>query len=159
MNILGIDPGLGITGYGLVKKTGQKIELIEAGIIKSSSNVPIEKRLYKIYKGLSELAGEFGVDAIAIEKIYSHYKHPVTALLMGHARGVACLVAAEFKIPLINYPSTRVKKAITGRGWASKEQVSRMVMNYLNLKTKPEPYDVTDALSLALAHLFIHSRT
>ncbi len=155
MIILGIDPGLGATGFGLLERKNDSIKLLEAGIIESSSDMHISDRLCKIYRGLTELVKEYKVDVIVLEKLYSHYKHPVTALLMGHARGIACLVAGENNIPLINYPSTRVKKATTGRGWASKQQVSGMVKNFLNLKIAPEPYDVTDALALAIAHIFI----
>lgn len=155
MIILGIDPGLGITGYGLVAWNGRNIKLLEAGIIETSSKSHISERLFKIYKGISGLIKDYKIDVIVLEKLYSHYKHPVTALLMGHARGIACLIAGENKIPLVNYPSTRIKKATTGHGWASKIQVSGMVKNFLNLKTTPEPYDVTDALALAIAHIFI----
>ena len=155
MRILGIDPGLSITGYGLIEDTGTKIKLIEAGVIRTSSDKAISDRLFKIYDGLSEVIEEFRPEILVLEKVYSHYRHPVTSILMGHARGVVCLLCGKYNLQLINYASTRLKKSIVGEGRASKRQVAGMVKTLLRLKKLPEPEDITDALALAISHLNI----
>jgi len=158
MRVLGIDPGLNITGYGLIEEKGSRIKLIEAGVIRTSSDRPIQDRLRKIYDNLAEVIEEYRPEAVVIEKIYSHYKHPATAILMGHARGTICLLCGRYNIQLVSYPSTHLKKSIAGRGRATKSQVAGMVKNFLNLKKCPEPEDVTDALALAISHVNIARR-
>ena len=156
MRILGIDPGLNVTGYGVVEVTSSgKISLIEAGIIKTSSKSKISERLSTIYNGLDLLIENKKPEVLVLEKIYSHYKHPATAILMGHARGVICVLCGLKNIKLINYPSTRIKKAITGSGHASKTQIQRMITEILHLKKNPDPVDVTDALALAIGFVNI----
>ncbi len=152
MRILGIDPGLGITGYGLIELSGRNTGVVEAGVIRSSSKHKMERRLSEIHKKVASLIKDTAPHVVVLEKLYSHYKHPRTSILMGHARGIICLAVEEQGVELVNYPSTRVKKAITGRGHASKQQIQRTVTSLLNLKQAPEPVDVTDALALALAH-------
>ena len=152
MRILGIDPGLGITGYGLIEAGGNSVRLIEAGIIRSSAKDKIEKRLASLYKKVINLIEETLPEAVVLEEIYSHYKHPKTSILMAHARGAICLAVEHRNVALVNYPSTKIKKAITGRGRASKEQMQRTVTSLLGLKNPPEPVDVTDALALAITH-------
>ncbi|MCM8793833.1 MAG: crossover junction endodeoxyribonuclease RuvC, partial [Candidatus Omnitrophica bacterium] len=105
--------------------------------------------------GIREVMKEFRPQVMVLEELYSHYKHPRTAILIGHARGVISLVAEEKKIPLIGYSSTRIKKALLGRGDATKEQVQRMIQYLLNLKNPPQPVDIADALALCLAHVYI----
>jgi len=156
MRILGIDPGLGITGYGVIELSGRDIKVIEAGIVRSDSRHRIERRLTEIHRKIANLIKDTGPHVAVLEELYSHYKHPRTSILMGHARGIICLAINQQKVELVNYPSTRVKKAITGRGHASKQQIQRTVTSFLNLKTIPEPVDVTDALALALAHANVH---
>ncbi len=153
MRALGIDPGLNITGYGLVEDKGSRIKLIEAGIIRTFSDRPIQDRLCKIYDNLSEIIEEYRPEALIVEKIYSHYRHPATAILMGHARGVICLLCGKYNLRLISYPSTQLKKSISGKGRASKRQVAGMVKTFLNLKKSPEYEDATDALALAISYL------
>lgn len=152
MRILGIDPGLGITGYGLIEASGNNVRLIEAGIIRSDARERIEKRLALIYKKIINLIQDTMPEAVVLEQIYSHYKHPMTSILMAHARGTICLAVEHKNVELVNYPTTRIKKAITGRGRASKEQMQRTVTSLLGLKKPPEPVDVTDALALAITH-------
>ena len=89
---------------------------------------------------------------MVIEELYSHYKHPATAILMGHARGVLLLCAAQAEVPVVNYSATRIKKALTGNGRAGKMQVQKAVQHALKLSEIPEPPDVADALALALCH-------
>ncbi|MDP6685417.1 MAG: crossover junction endodeoxyribonuclease RuvC [Candidatus Omnitrophota bacterium] len=152
MRILGIDPGLGITGYGVIELSKKNSTLIEAGVIRSNAKEAIEKRLSEIYRKIISLVKDTKPQVVVLEKVFSHYKHPATSILMGHARGIICLAIEQERIELVNYPSTRVKKAVTGRGHASKQQVQRTVTSLLNLSKPPEPVDVTDALALAMAH-------
>ena len=158
MRILGIDPGLVTTGYGLIDAEGSNYRLIEAGIIKTSAKQKIQDRVNKVHENLRELIAQYAPEVLVLEKLYSHYKHPTTAILMGHIRGVICLVCGESKIPLVNYPSTRIKKAVTGQGHASKIQIQNMVQNFLSLKNLPEPNDVADALAIALSHAFMERK-
>jgi len=152
MRILGIDPGLGITGYGLIEANGNNVRLIEAGIIRSNPKDKMEKRLANIYKKLFNLIEDTLPDAVVLEELYSHYKHPKTSILMAHGRGAICLAVEHRNVALVNYPTTKIKKAITGHGRASKEQMQRTVASLLGLKNPPEPFDITDALALAITH-------
>jgi len=152
MKILGIDPGLGITGYGLIDVCGNNVKLMEAGIIRSNAKDKMEKRLASIYKKAINLIKDTLPDTVVLEELYSHYKHPKTSILMAHARGAICLAVEHQDVLLVNYPTTKIKKAITGRGRASKEQMQRTVTSLLGLKNPPEPVDITDALALAITH-------
>ena len=156
--ILGVDPGLRVTGYGVISVSSngsreERIDLVEAGIIRTDTGTGIAARLSKVYRALSEVITELKPDILVIEKLYAHYKHPATAILMGHARGVVCLLSGTHQVTLVNLASTRVKKAVTGRGHAGKMQVQRMVQHALQLKALPEPADVADALAIALAYV------
>ena len=153
MRILGIDPGLRVTGYGIIEEKG--FRLVEAGVIRTKANTSIQSRITKIFDEISKIVEEHRPGVLVLEKIFSHYKHPTTAILMGHARAMACLVCGKFDVQLINYPSTRIKKAITGNGHASKIQVQRMVQSLLKLKAAPEPVDVSDALAMAISYCYI----
>ncbi|MDO8603235.1 MAG: crossover junction endodeoxyribonuclease RuvC [Candidatus Omnitrophota bacterium] len=152
MRILGIDPGLAITGYGLIDSCGNDVRLMEAGIIRSNVKDKMERRLASIYKKVMNLIKDTAPEAVVLEDLYSHYKHPKTSILMGHARGAICLAVEHQNVSLVNYPTTKIKKAITGHGRASKEQIQRTVTSLLGLKKPPEPVDVTDALALAITH-------
>lgn len=152
MRILGIDPGLGTTGYGIIDSSGFKV--IEAGVIRTRTGTPIQERITKIFDEIGDIVAEHCPGVLVLEKIYSHYKHPATAILMGHARAMACLICGKFDIKLISYPSTRIKKVVTGNGHASKIQVQRMVRELLKLKAMPEPVDVSDALAMAITYCF-----
>ncbi len=154
MKILGVDPGLRITGYGVIEEVGGRLALLEAGVITTVSTAGIGERLKSIYEGLTELIRDRKPEVLALEKMYSDYRHPTTAILMGHARGVICLAAGMSGIPLINIPSTRVKKSVISHGHASKEQIGRAVQGILQLKRPPQPYDVTDALAVAISYAF-----
>ena len=159
MVILGIDPGLIATGYGIIEaESSKKVKLKEAGVIKTKTGEDIAVRLENIYRNLREIIGEHKPEVLVLEKLYSHYKHPVTSILMGHARGVACLAAGVSGIKLINYPTTRIKKAVTGSGTASKVQVQGMIQGLLGLREKPEPVDVSDALACALTYVNVEFR-
>ena len=158
MRILGVDPGLVVTGYGVIEISkkfslgSSEIKLLEAGVIRTQPSAGIAERLAKIYESLSEVVSELSPDVLAIEKLYAHHKHPATAILMGHARGVVCLLSSVKRVPLANIASTHVKKSVTGQGHAGKGQVQRMVQHYLGLKNIPEPPDVADALAIAISY-------
>ncbi|RKY26486.1 MAG: crossover junction endodeoxyribonuclease RuvC [Planctomycetota bacterium] len=154
MKILGIDPGLVRTGYGLIRSERGRVDIVEAGFIASPAGEKssLEKRLQMIHEGVREIIGRARPDAVAVEQLYSHYAHPRTAIMMGHARGVMFLAAAECGVPVVGYSATQVKKSLTGNGRAGKGQVQRMVKNVLGLKEQPSPSDVADALAVALCH-------
>ena len=136
------------------------MRLREGGIIQGGpSSIPIEQRLVTLYDGIQEVVAEYSPDALALEEIYSHYAYPNTAILMGHARGVVCLAAAQNGIPVFNYASTKVKNSLAGSGRASKVQVQRAIQARLNLSQVPEPNDVADALAMALCHWQITGAT
>jgi len=153
MRVLGIDPGLQCTGYGLIEVKSGRMVLLEAGVIRSSHKEPLSLRLEKIYKGLCQIIEIYRPQVIALEELYSHYQHPRTAILMAHARGAICLLAAQSRIAVAGYAAKRVKKAVTGAGGAKKLQVQRVIKEMLGLKKDPAPYDVADALALAITHI------
>ena len=160
MRILGVDPGLLVTGYAVIEVPERRfedreIDLVEAGVVRTNGPADgIAARLKKIYDSLSELIAETHPNTIVIEKLYAHYKHPATAILMGHARGVVCLLSGAHDLPLHSMASTHVKKAVTGAGHASKDQIQRMIQGILGLKELPKPPDAADAIAIALAYAF-----
>jgi crossover junction endodeoxyribonuclease RuvC len=155
MIILGIDPALAVTGYGVIQFDKKQIFLLEAGIVATSSKNTTSQRLDKIFRSIAKLIQETKPEVVVIEEIFSHYRHPTTSYILGQARGVICLAAEREKVPLIEYAATRIKKSIVGRGLASKLQVQKMVTKILQLETLPKYTDVTDALALAIAHCYI----
>ncbi len=148
--VLGVDPGLNITGYGIVDFGAGAVAVVEAGTIRTDPGADMPRRIEQIHADLAELLREFKPDLVAIEKLYAHYKHPRTAILMAHARGVVMLAARQVGIGVRDLAATKVKKALTGNGHASKRQVQRAVQSELGLKKLPEPPDVADALAIAL---------
>lgn len=155
MVILGIDPALTVTGYGVVNFQKNKLMLMEAGIVTTTPSQELVRRLNKIYQAILKLISDTRPDVVVLEKIFAHYRHPTTSYILGQARGVICLACAKENVPLVEYAATRIKKAIVGRGLASKYQVQRMVASLLGLKVLPKYTDVTDALALAIAHGYI----
>ena len=125
MRILGIDPGLNTTGYGVLEIVAGKPQLIEAGIVRGKSRGSVTDRVKEIYDGVSDVIKSLGPEVLALEKLYSHYDRPTTAILMGHARGVICLAAAAADIKVEDYAATQVKKTLTGNGRAPKAQMQR----------------------------------
>lgn len=148
--VLGVDPGLNITGYGIVDFRAGAVAVVEAGTIRTDPGADMPRRIEQIHADLAELLREFKPDLVAIEKLYAHYKHPRTAILMAHARGVVMLAARQAGIGVRDLPATKVKKALTGNGHASKQQVQHAVKSECRLKKLPEPPDVADALAIAL---------
>ena len=152
--ILGIDPGLDTTGYGLLEVRGGKIAIREAGVIRTTPDESLGSRIEQIYDGVRELITTFHPAAMAVEQLHSTYEHPHTAILMGHARGVICLAAAQEAMPIASYRPTQVKKTLTGSGRATKDQMQRAIQTEFRLSTPPQPPDVADALAVALCHFY-----
>lgn len=154
--ILGVDPGLNTTGYGVIRAAGDgQIQLLEAGTIRSRGRHPIERRVAEIFTGIQEVISQHQPDLVALEQLFSHYSRPRTAILMGHARGVVCLAAGQSDIPVCHYEPTRVKKVMTGNGRAPKHQIQHAVKVQLGLPSPPEPPDVADALAIALCGYYL----
>jgi crossover junction endodeoxyribonuclease RuvC len=196
LRILGIDPGLNITGYGVLEcgcatgsasasgrnmsATGSasatgattmhsmvpglsssangQLRLCEAGVVRGKSRRSLTDRLVEIHAGVADVIASLNPSVMAIEELYSHYNRPRTAILMGHARGVICLAAAEAGIPVIHYSATQIKKILTGAGRASKSQVQRAIQRELALTEVPDPPDVADALAVALCHYYLKDK-
>ena len=150
--IVGFDPGLQRTGYGVVAANGGRLQLIEAGVLRISAGDSLERRLKELFDAASEVIRDHRPTAVAVEELFSHYERPRTAVLMGHARGVLLLAAAGGDVPVYSYLPTRVKKATTGSGRASKEQMLRAVQTEFGLAEPPDPPDVADALAVAICH-------
>ncbi len=150
MRILGIDPGLQVCGYACLEMGGDKEKLIEAGVIRIASGSAIEQKLNRLAEDTQSLLESFKPDVVAVEELYSHYAHPRTAILMGHARGVILQKCAQAAIEVRSFSATRIKKSLTGNGRASKEQVQKTIQTILSLPQIPEPNDVADAIAAAM---------
>jgi len=150
MRILGIDPGLQVCGYAVIDVAETEENLVEAGVLRTESGLPIEAKLNQIAVDTQMLLGRFSPEVVAVEELYSHYAHPKTAILMGHARGVILQKCAEAGVEVRSFSATRIKKCITGNGRASKEQMQRAIQTTLSLPRLPEPADVADAIAAAL---------
>lgn len=151
--IIGIDPGLNTTGYGIIDITKTGLRLQEAGIIRTRRG-SLTDRLHEIHCALSEIIQNFRPQCLALEELYSHYQRPRTAILMGHARGVICLAAGQANIKVAHYAATKIKKMLTGNGRAPKAQMQVAICREFSLATPPEPPDIADALAIALCHYF-----
>jgi len=158
--VLGIDPGLNVSGYGVIEFDGDRgIEVIEAGVLRAgSAKNPLGKRLLNLQQGMADVIESLKPDVVAMEELYSHYERPRTAILMGHARGVLCLSAAMAGLTTFPYPSTQVKRMLTGNGRAPKAQMQDSITRLLNLQEVPEPPDVADALAIAVCHCYLNVR-
>jgi crossover junction endodeoxyribonuclease RuvC len=155
--ILGIDPGLQVTGYGVIEAGSRNPTVCEAGVVRTTDDEEssdLAQRIRSLYDGILEVIDQFRPQTVAVEQLYAHYDHPRTAILMGHARGVIFLAAAQRELPVVSYNATRIKKTITGNGRASKDQVQRTIQRELGLVQLPEPPDVADALAVALCHYY-----
>jgi len=151
--LLGIDPGLNITGYGVLEVDGGRPRILEAGILRGNSRLgPTElpQRLRELYEGLMELLRQWSPGIMAIEQLYAHEEHPRAALQMSHIRGCYLLAAAQQNVDVQSYAPTRIKKTVTGSGRATKEQMQAAIMRELGLSVCPQPHDVADALGVAL---------
>ena len=156
LRILGIDPGLNTTGYAVLEIGAKGPRICEAGVVRSHAKGQLESRLAEISEGVREVIASLAPQIMAVEELYSHYERPRTAILMGHARGVICLAAAEAHIPVCHYAATQIKRLLTGNGRANKLQMQRAVCREFGLTQTPEPPDVADAMAIALCHYYLH---
>jgi len=150
MRILGIDPGLQVCGYACLEVGAGEEKLLEAGVIRTAGGLALEQKLNRIAGDTESILKSFKPDVVAVEELYSHYAHPKTAILMGHARGVILQKCAEAAVEVRSFGATRIKKSLTGNGRASKEQVQRTIQTILALPERPEPNDVADAIAAAM---------
>ena len=152
--VMGIDPALTTTGYAVISTDPRgNIALLEGGMVRTKSSDPFEKRLRIINDTLREVIEEFEPDEVAIEDLHSRYRNLKTAIIMGHARGVAILAAGSADIPVHHYQPTRVKSIVAGSGRADKAQMKRAVSMRLGMNQEIEKDDVADAIGIAICHV------
>jgi crossover junction endodeoxyribonuclease RuvC len=150
MRILGIDPGLRLTGYGVIDYVPLRPSLIDGGVIRLNVKTTLVQRLAELDEELTALLAEYKPNVCAVEQLYSHYSHPRTAILMGHARGVILLAAQRHGCRIEQFAANRIKQSVTGHGHAGKPQMQRAIQTLWNLDKPPRPPDVADALAVAL---------
>lgn len=151
--ILGLDPGLHLTGYAVIEANSQGPHLLEAGVVRSAG-ADMPAQLASLHIGVAEVLAQYQPTVAVVEDLYAHYNHPRTAILMGHARGVLLLAVAQAGVPVVAYTATAIKKLITGHGRAGKEQMQHVIQREFGLSELPQPPDVADALAVALCHYF-----
>jgi crossover junction endodeoxyribonuclease RuvC len=149
--ILGVDPGLRTTGYGVVEVRDGALRLIEGGVLQPAPKAALAQRLVQLHDAMVEVVRATRPDCMVLEELWTSYEHPQTAVLMGHARGVLALAAGANGVPVHDLAHASVKRALTGSGSAAKSQVKGMVVQLLGLAAPPSPDDVSDALALAIA--------
>ena len=152
MRVLGVDPGLRTTGYGVVERAGSAFRLIEGGVLRPRAALSLEQRLTQLHDAMLEIVRATQPSCMVVEELWTAPRHPPTAVLMGHARGVIALAAGRCEVAFEQLSHVTVKRALTGNGAASKAQVKAMVCARLGLREAPEPDDVSDALALALVY-------
>lgn len=151
MIILGIDPGLQITGYGVIEFDLRKPRLIDGGVIRLTPRAPMPSRLHELHRELTQLMEEHRPELCGVEQLYAHYAHPRTAILMAHARGIILLTAQQHGVRLKELAANRIKQAVSGHGHATKRQMQSAIQALWSLTAPPEPPDVADALAIAYA--------
>ena len=148
--ILGIDPGLRMTGFGVIEMQGQKLRYIASGCIKSDGNQRLPERLHTLYAGITEIISTYQPDIAAVEQVFSNV-NPQSTLLLGQARGAAITALVAQGLPVSEYTALQVKQSVVGHGKAAKQQVAHMVMRLLTLPGEPGS-DAADALACAICH-------
>lgn len=151
MRIIGIDPGTGILGFGVIDVTKNKFKMVTAGVIRTAPHTAHDERLEEIFDGLTEIIAETKPDEFSIEKLF-FTNNVTTAMTVAEARGVAILVARKAHLPIAEYTPPQIKQSLTGYGKADKKQVQEMVRIQLGLKEVPQPDDCADALAAAITH-------
>jgi crossover junction endodeoxyribonuclease RuvC len=157
LKILGIDPGLTNTGYGLIEIVDRKFKAVEGGVVRTKSSELLENRLFSIYRVIRDVIQEFKPDVVAVEDLHARFAK--TALLLGHARGVAVMAAGEAGIPVFHYQPTRAKNLVTGSGRADKEQIKQAVAAHLGTPDAAKNEHVADAFSIAICHAIMADST
>ncbi|MBW3553276.1 MAG: crossover junction endodeoxyribonuclease RuvC [Gemmatimonadetes bacterium] len=153
MKVLGVDPGTAATGYGVVvRKDGGAVSLVECGVIRTSAGEELPVRLREIRDGLAEVMERHRPDVVAVESIF-YGKNVRSTVMLGHARGVVLLAAAERGLGVADYTPSEIKNAVVGTGRGTKEQVQFMVKQLLRLKEVPKPADAADGVAVALCHV------
>ena len=152
MLILGLDPGISITGYGLVSQEKYQLHALDYGVVRTAASESTARRLVKIHQEISSVIEQYRPDAVAVEKLFFN-KNVRTAMSVGQARGVILLAAAQRDLPLLEYTPSAVKMAVTGHGSAPKHQVQSMVQSVLAMQDTPSPDDAADALAVAICGL------
>ena len=152
MIVLGIDPGLANTGYGVVTRRGAQLAALDGGVIETRAASPHERRLADIHEQIEQLICAHEPDAVALEELYFG-QNVRTAFAVGHARGVVMLAAGQRGLPCAGYTPQQVKGAVCGNGRAAKDQVARMVQTLLSLEHEPRPDHAADALAVAICHV------
>lgn len=155
--VLGVDPGTATMGYGVVGRAGERLMLIDYGVITTSADLDLPIRLQRLYSGLTDLIARFRPAGVAVEELFFN-RNTRSALAVGQARGVAMLAAANAGVSVSEYTPLEVKQAIVGYGRASKQQIQRMVCMLLGLDFCPQPDDAADALAIAICHLHSSER-
>lgn len=151
MRIIGIDPGTGILGFGVIEVVGKELKVIDAGVVTTPAHTPLDIRLEDIFDSLSEVIAATKPDVMSIEKLF-FAQNVTTAMSVSHARGVAMLAGRKGGMPIAEYTPLQIKQTVTGYGKADKKQVQEMVRIQLKLKTVPKPDDCADALAAAITH-------
>lgn len=151
MRIIGIDPGTGILGFGVVDIDGTKMKMVDAGVIRTPPHTPLDERLEEIFDGLTEIIAATQPTVMSIEKLF-FARNVTTAMSVSHARGVAMLTGRKAKLEISEYTPQQIKQTLTGHGKADKKQVQEMVRLHLGLKEVPKPDDCADALAAAITH-------
>jgi crossover junction endodeoxyribonuclease RuvC len=151
MKIIGIDPGLACTGFGIIEVINNNLNIIDYGIVKTDSKRPLNIRLNTIYEDLKYIIKKYNPKVMSVEQIF-YGKNVKSALLLGHARGIPLLLSAKFSLSLYEFSARRIKQSLTGNGNATKEQVQFMVKNLLSMEEVPSPSDASDALAAAICY-------
>ncbi len=151
MRILGIDPGTGIVGFGVIDAHGQKKTLVDAGVIRTRPDQPLDERLIEIHEEISSIIKETKSEVMVIEKLF-FARNVTTAISVSHARGVIILAGKQANMPIIELTPLEIKQSLTGYGRATKNQIQQMVQTMLHLSDLPKPDDCADALAAALCY-------
>jgi len=151
MRIIGIDPGTGIMGFGVIDAVGDKLKLVDAGVITTPAHTPHDERLEDIFDSLTDIIKANKPEVMSVEKLF-FTNNVTTAMTVAEARGVALLVGRKAKLPIAEYTPNQIKQTLTGYGKADKKQMQEMVRIQLGLKDVPKPDDCADALAAAIKH-------
>ena len=156
MKILGIDPGIGICGFGLIEANGRaSAKALDYGAVTTTVDAPLPSRLKELYDSLCEVFEQTKPEAVAVEKLFFS-KNITTGIAVAEARGIVLLVAEQRGLPVYEYTPNEIKKSLTGYGSAAKAQIQEMVRVHLGMEKKPRPDDAADALAVAITCSFLY---